>query len=303
MALLESLRKAFSLFVERISLEELNPEKIKPLLEDFKIELVKNDVAYSVAESICSEVAEKLSGVKVKRFEDIKPIVKNTLRQVLLEKLSTRLRKDLIETVKFKLSAKEPAVILFVGVNGSGKTLTVAKVARLLLKNGFTVCIACSDTFRAGAIEQAEILANRLGIRSIKQSYGSDAAAVAFDAIQYAKAHGIDVVLIDTAGRMQTKRNLMEEMQKIARVAKPDLVMFVGDSLTGNDAVNQAEEFMKCLNIDLVVLTKMDADAKGGAAISISTLIGRPIAYIGVGQTLDDLEPFDPEKFIENILS
>ncbi|MEM2849922.1 MAG: signal recognition particle-docking protein FtsY, partial [Candidatus Bathyarchaeia archaeon] len=184
-----------------------------------------------------------------------------------------------------------------------GKTLTVAKVARLLLKNGFSVCIACSDTFRAGAIEQAEILANKLGIRAIKQKYQSDAAAVAFDAIQYAKAHGINVVLIDTAGRMQTKRNLMEEMQKIARVAKPDLVVFVGDSLTGNDAVNQAEEFMKCLNIDLVVLTKMDADAKGGSAISISALIDRPIAYIGVGQTLDDLEPFDPEKFIENILS
>ncbi len=302
MALLESLRKAFSLFVEKISLEELNPEKIKPLLEDFKIELVKNDVAYSVAESICLEVAGKLSGVKVNRFKDIKPIVKNTLRQVLLGKLSTRHHKHLIETVKFKLSAKEPAVILFVGVNGSGKTLTVAKVARLLLKNGFTVCIACSDTFRAGAIEQAEILANRLGIRVIKQSYGSDAAAVAFDAIQYAKAHGINVVLIDTAGRMQTKRNLMEEMKKIARVAKPDLVVFVGDSLTGNDAVNQAEEFMKYLNIDLVILTKMDANAKGGAAISISTLIDRPIAYIGVGQTLDDLEPFDPEKFIENIL-
>ncbi|MEM1570195.1 MAG: signal recognition particle-docking protein FtsY [Candidatus Bathyarchaeia archaeon] len=303
MALLESLRKAFSQFLEKISLEELNPEKIKPLLEDFKVELVKNDVAYSIAESICSEVAERLSGVKVKRFEDIRPTVKGTLRQILLEKLSKNRQKDLIETVKSKLSERIPAVILFVGVNGSGKTLTVAKVAKLLLKNGFSVCIACSDTFRAGAIEQAEILANKLGIRAIKQKYQSDAAAVAFDAIQYAKAHGINVVLIDTAGRMQTKRNLMEEMQKIARVAKPDLVIFVGDSLTGNDAVNQAEEFMRYLNIDLVILTKMDADAKGGAAISISSLINRPIAYVGVGQSLDDLEPFNPEKFVEDILS
>ncbi|MEM3546085.1 MAG: signal recognition particle-docking protein FtsY [Candidatus Bathyarchaeia archaeon] len=303
MALLESLRKAFSQFLEKISLEELNPEKIKPLLEDFKVELVKNDVAYSIAESICSEVAERLSGVKVKRFEDIRPTVKGTLRQILLEKLSKNRQKDLIETVKSKLSERRPAVILFVGVNGSGKTLTVAKVAKLLLKNGFSVCIACSDTFRAGAIEQAEILANKLGIRAIKQKYQSDAAAVAFDAIQYAKAHGINVVLIDTAGRMQTKRNLMEEMQKIARVAKPDLVIFVGDSLTGNDAVNQAEEFMRYLNIDLVILTKMDADAKGGAAISISSLINRPIAYVGVGQSLDDLEPFNPEKFVEDILS
>lgn len=303
MALLESLRKAFSQFIEKISLEELNPEKIKTLLEDFKIELVKNDVAYSVAESICLEVAERLSGVKVKRFEDIRPTVKATLRQVLLEKLSKNHQKNLIETVKSKLSERRPAVILFVGVNGSGKTLTVAKVAKLLLKNGFSVCIACSDTFRAGAIEQAEILANKLGIRAIKQKYRSDAAAVAFDAIQYAKAHGINVVLIDTAGRMQTKRNLMEEMQKIARVAEPDLVIFVGDSLTGNDAVNQAEEFMRYLNIDLAILTKMDADAKGGAAISISSLINRPIAYVGVGQSLDDLEPFDPEKFVENILS
>lgn len=302
MPLLESLRKAFSTLIERISLEELNSKKIDPLLEDFKMELVKNDVAYSVAESICSEVAKRLSGVKVKRFEDVKPTIKNTLKQVLLEKLSTKHRRDLVEAVRSKLLEKRPVVILFVGINGSGKTLTVAKVARLLLKNGLTVCMACSDTFRAGAIEQAEILANRLGIRAIRQNYGSDAAAVAFDAIQYAKAHGISVVLIDTAGRMQTKKNLMEEMQKIARVAKPDFIIFVGDSLTGNDAVNQIEEFMKYLNIDLVILTKMDADAKGGAAISISTLIDKPIAYIGIGQSLDDLEPFDPEKFVESIL-
>jgi len=301
-ALLEGLRKAFSSFIEKLGSKELSPKELQPVLEELKLSLVRNDVAYTVAEEICSEIAEKLSGVKVGRFEDVRPLVKKTLRHVLLETLKTPYEKDLLETVKAKVSKGEPAVILFVGVNGSGKTLTIAKVGRMLIRNGFTVCIACSDTFRAGAIEQAEILAKRLGVRAIKQTYGSDAAAVAYDAVQYARAHGINVVLIDTAGRMQTRKNLMEEMRKIARVTNPDLVVFVGDSLTGNDAVNQAEEFMKYVGIDLVILTKMDADAKGGAAISISKLIDRPVAYIGTGQGLKDLEPFDPEEFVDKIV-
>jgi len=301
-ALLEGLRKAFSSFIEKLGSKELSSKELQPVLEELKLSLVRNDVAYTVAEEICSEIAEKLSGVKVGRFEDVRPLVKKTLRQVLLETLKTSYEKGFLETVKAKVSKGEPAVILFVGVNGSGKTLTIAKVGRMLLRNGFTVCIACSDTFRAGAIEQVEILAKRLGVRAIKQTYGSDAAAVAYDAVQYARAHGINVVLIDTAGRMQTRRNLMEEMRKIARVTNPDLVVFVGDSLTGNDAVNQAEEFMKYVGIDFVILTKMDADAKGGAAISISKLIGRPVAYIGTGQDLEDLEPFDPERFVDKIV-
>ncbi|MCD6444047.1 signal recognition particle-docking protein FtsY [Candidatus Bathyarchaeota archaeon] len=300
--MLEGLRKTFSSFIEKLSSKELGFKELQPVLEELKLSLVRNDVAYTVAEEICGEIAEKLSGVKVGRFEDVKPLVKKTLRQVLLETLKASYEKDFLETVKAKVSKGEPAVILFVGVNGSGKTLTIAKVARLLLGNGFTVCIACSDTFRAGAIEQVEILAKRLGVRAIKQAYGSDAAAVAYDAVQYARAHGINVVLIDTAGRMQTRKNLMEEMRKIARVTNPDLVVFVGDSLTGNDAVNQAEEFMKYVGIDFVILTKMDADAKGGAAISISKLIGRPVAYIGTGQDLEDLKPFNPEEFVDKIV-
>lgn len=262
-------------------------------------------MALSVAEGMCGELKAKLSRKRVGRFGDDRPIVKDALRETLLGLLKGLEAKDLIAIVKERRSeggGKEPFVIAFVGVNGSGKTLTIAKVARLLQRQGFTVAIACADTFRAGAIEQLEVLANRLGVRAVRHRYGGDAAAVAFDAVEYARAHGIDAVLVDTAGRMQTKRNLMEEMRKIVRVAKPDLTIFVGDALTGNDAVNQAEEFGKYVPIDGAILTKMDADAKGGSAISIAQALKKPILYLGVGSGLEDLEPFNPEAFVERLL-
>ncbi|MDI6846783.1 MAG: signal recognition particle-docking protein FtsY, partial [Candidatus Bathyarchaeia archaeon] len=196
----------------------------------------------------------------------------------------------------------EPFVIVFVGINGTGKTTTIAKVARFLTKKGYSVVLACSDTYRAGSIEQLEEHAKRLGIRMIKHKYGADPAAVAYDTINHAKTRGINVVLIDTAGRMQTNRNLMNELAKIKRVVNPDLTILTVDSLTGNDAVMQAEEFHKSVGIDATILTKVDADVKGGSALSVTYVTKKPILFIGTGQKYENLEEFDPEKFVQMIL-
>jgi fused signal recognition particle receptor len=190
---------------------------------------------------------------------------------------------------------------MFVGVNGTGKTLSIAKIAYQLIKQGKTCVLAAGDTFRAGAIEQLTVHAENLGVKIIKHGPGSDPAAVAFDAIEHAKAKHKDVVLLDTAGRMQTNYNLMDEMAKIKRVAKPDLVIFVGDALSGNDAVEQAKRFNEVVGIDGVILTKVDTDAKGGSALSIAYTIGKPLLYIGVGQKYEDQIPFNAEWMVENI--
>jgi len=189
-----------------------------------------------------------------------------------------------------------------VGFNGSGKTTTLAKIAKMLKEKGFKVVLACSDTFRAGAIEQLEEHGRRLGIRVLRHRYGADPAAVAYDAVAHARARGLDVVLIDTAGRAQTDKNLMDELAKVKRVVEPDLTILVVDALTGNDAVVQAEMFDKAVGVDAVVLTKVDADVRGGAALSITHAIGKPIIFIGVGQSYDDLRPFDPVEFTDMIL-
>jgi fused signal recognition particle receptor len=197
---------------------------------------------------------------------------------------------------------QKPTVILFVGVNGTGKTSSIAKIGHLLLRRGFSAVIAAADTYRTGSIEQIEEHARRIGIKTIKHAYGGDAAAVAFDASNYANAHGINVVLIDSAGRMQTNKNLLEEMKKIARVAKPDLTILVVDALTGNDAVEQGQRFSEAVPIDGVILTKLDADAKGGSAISMAAVIGKPVLFATVGQNYEDLVSFEPEQMVEKML-
>ena len=192
---------------------------------------------------------------------------------------------------------------MLVGVNGTGKTTTLAKIGHLLKNNGYSVVIAAADTYRAGSIEQLQKHADNLGIRVIKQNYGSDAAAVAFDAVAHAKAKHTDVVLIDTAGRMQSNKNLINEMKKIARVAEPDLKIFIGDALAGNDVLSQAKEFHEAIEIDGAILTKVDADPSGGAALSITYVTGRPIIYIGTGQTYADLKKFEPEWFARRLVA
>jgi len=288
--------------VEKLSYRELTADELDEALRDLQLELLDSDVAYVVAEKITGSVKSTLAGTRARRLSDSQAFIREALQRALLEVFSSSGQVDLAALVASKASAQNPYVIVFVGVNGSGKTLTVARVTHYLQGKGFTVALACSDTFRAGAIEQLETLAARLGVRAVKHRYGGDAAAVAYDAVSYAKAHGINAVLIDTAGRMQTKKNLMDEMRKIVQVSKPDLVVFVGDALTGNDAVSQAEEFAKAVGIDASILTKMDADAKGGAAISIAYTLKKPILFLGVSQSLDGLKPFNAEEFVTSIL-
>ena len=298
----EGLKKSLGALVDRISKIELKEEQLDPVLWDFKLTLLENDVGLDVADKICEDVKKRLSGIHVGRLEDRKKIVEDALRQTLYEVLKPEKGVGLLDLAEKKRAMKEPLVVVFVGVNGTGKTTTIAKIAHLLVGKSYSVVLAGSDTYRAGSIEQLEGHAKRLGIRLIRHEYGADAAAVAFDAITHARTHGLNAVLIDTAGRMQTNRNLMDEIQKIVRVTKPDLVIFVGDALTGNDAVAQAEQFGKFIPIDASILTKVDADAKGGSAISVSYVTKRPTIYIGVGQTYDDLVPFEPEFLVKRIL-
>lgn len=298
----EKLKSGLSGLVNKITITELKAESLRPVLSEFKMSLIENDVAVPVAERICDEMEKRLDGIQVKRLEDRRKIVEKNLREVLLETMLTNDKIDLLKAAEEKRQKNEPFLIVFVGINGTGKTTTIAKVARFLMKKGYSVVLACSDTYRAGSIEQLEEHAKRLGVRMIKHEYGADPAAVAYDTVNHAKAHGINVVLIDTAGRMQTNRNLMNELVKVKRVISPDLTVLTVDSLTGNDAVMQAEEFHKSVGIDATILTKVDADVKGGSALSVTYATKKPILFIGTGQKYDDLEEFNPERFVQLIL-
>jgi fused signal recognition particle receptor len=298
----EKLKSGLKGLVNKVTTTELKAENLHSVLSDFKISLAENDVAFPVAEQICDKLEKRLNGIQVKRLEDRRKIVEKNLREVLLETMLTNNKTDLLGAIEEKRKKNEPFIIVFVGINGTGKTTTIAKVAQFLSKKGYSVVLACSDTYRAGSIEQLEEHAKRLGIRMIKHKYGADPAAVAYDAISHAKAHGINVVLIDTAGRIQTNRNLMNELAKIKRIVNPDLTVLTVDSLTGNDAVMQAEEFHKSVGVDATILTKVDADIKGGSALSVTYVTQKPILFIGTGQGYEDLEEFNPEKFVQMIL-
>ena len=298
----EKLKSGFKGLVNKVTTSELKAENLNPILSEFKMSLCENDVAYPVAEKISADLEKRLVGVQVKRLEDRKKIVEENLRQVLLDVMLTNKRIDLINLAEEKRKKKEPLILMFVGINGTGKTTTIAKVAHFLRDKGYSVVLAGADTYRAGSIEQLEEHGKRLGIRVIKSNYGGDPAAVAYDAVSHAKAHGLNIVLIDTAGRMQTNQNLMNELIKVKRVICPDLTVFTVDSLIGNDAVQQAEEFNKAVGIDATILTKVDADVKGGSALSVTYVTQKPILFIGVGQSYKDLELFNPEKFVNMVL-
>jgi len=300
--LFERLRTHISAFFDKVSKTELKGENLETPLEEFKLTLLESDVAIPVADYICARLKERVEGLTVPRFSEVREPLRTGLHQVLLEVLKSGERRSLLEVIDEKRKLGEPASIVFVGINGTGKTTTIAKVGHLLLRKGYSVVLACSDTYRTGSIEQLEEHARRIGVKMIRHKYGADAAAVAFDAISYGRSHGINAILIDTAGRMQTNRNLMEELKKIKRVVKPDFTILTVDSLTGNDAVTQAEEFDKEVGIDATILTKIDADVKGGAALSVSYVTRKPIIYVGTGQRYEDLKPFEPEWFIKTVL-
>jgi fused signal recognition particle receptor len=293
------IKKKISDFSRRVHREVLlDRKKLDETFFDFEMTLLESDVALEVCEKITSDLKGRLYGKKIKK-DQLEGMIKEALENSLLE-IFPKKPKSIVELVREK--HPKPYVIVFVGVNGTGKTTTIAKIAHLLQKSGLSCVFAASDTFRAGAMEQLQKHADKLGVRMIRHAKGADPAAVAFDAIEHARAHNRDAVLIDTAGRMETNVNLMDEMKKIVRVAKPDLTLFIGDALTGNAAIDQAEMFDRAVPIEGVILTKADADAKGGSAISISYIIKKPIFFLGTGQKYDDLVEFDPQWFVRQIL-
>jgi len=286
----------------KITTRELSEKNLSDAVWELQMVLIQNDVAVEVAEHICDLTKEKVLGTRAGRLENLTKLFQNALYESVLQVLTPKHPLDLLEFAGEKKHKGELTTVLFVGVNGTGKTTTLAKVAHMFKNNGFSVVIAAGDTFRAGSIEQLERHAERLGVRLIKQDYGADAAAIAFDTIAHARAKHIDIVLIDSAGRMQSNKNLLEEMKKIVRVAEPDIKLFVGDALAGNDALSQAKEFNQAISIDGAILTKVDADPSGGAALSIAYVTGKPVLFVGIGQEYDDLKRFDPEWFAQRIL-
>ena len=278
----------------------IDEKKVEEILEDLEIILLESDVAFEVVEEISSKLKERLVGRRKKIGEKLSDIVINELKLIIAEILDAN-RFDFDEFVQTKLKEKKPLNVLFVGVNGTGKTTTIAKLAKRLMDFGYSVVLAAGDTFRAGAIEQLEEHGKRLGVKVIKHKQGADPAAVIYDAIKHAESKGVDVVLADTAGRMHTKKNLIDQLEKIKRVTRPDLVIFVDESIAGNDAVERARMFNEAVGIDGTILTKLDADPKGGTAISISYVTGKPVLFVGTGQEYGDLVKFDSKWLIERI--
>ncbi len=277
--------------------KKIKDESLDDFLWELEIALLEADVALPVVEEIKEGVRENLIGKKFSRDHTLEEIVELSIKDAV---------RNVLKLNEFDFDAwfkeqSRPTSIMFVGINGTGKTTAIAKIANRLMKDGYTVVLAAGDTFRAGAIEQLSIHADKLGCKIVKHSQDADPAAVAFDAIEHAKAKKKDAVLIDTAGRMQTNNNLVDEMKKIVRVSKPSLKIFVGDSLAGNDAVEQAKAFDQAIGVDAVILTKIDADSKGGAALSIAHTIGKPIAFVCNGQEYDDIVKFNTDWMIDRL--
>lgn len=279
----------------------ISEKDIEDILFELEMSLLEGDVAMEVAETIINSVKSDLVGQKIRRRSDVAEFTREALKKAISEILDIQ-GKDLTSLLEEAKKSGEPLKIMFVGINGTGKTTTIAKISTYFMDKGYIPVIAASDTFRAGAIEQLTHHADNLDVKIIKHKKGADPAAVAFDAVAHARAKGKELVLVDTAGRMQTNINLMDEMKKIKRVIKPDLIIYVGDALTGNDSVEQAKKFNDAVDIDGIILTKADADAKGGAALSIGYVIQKPILFLGVGQSYSDIIEFKPEWMVEQIL-
>jgi fused signal recognition particle receptor len=277
--------------------KKLREGKLEDLLWDLEMALLESDVALPVVEKIKANIKKDLMGKKIKRGLDMGEAVEASLKNAIVDVLA----QNPVNFDDFVKSHKKPVIIMFVGVNGTGKTTAIAKIVYKLQKSKISCVLAAADTFRAGAIEQLQKHSEKLGVKMIKHQTGADPAAVAFDAIEHAKARHKDVVLVDTAGRMHSNINLMDEMRKIKRIAPPDMIIFVGDALAGNDTVIQAQKFEETVGIDCAILTKIDADAKGGAALSIAYAVGKPIAFVGVGQEYDDLVAFDPKWMVNRL--
>ena len=262
------------------------------MLEELEEVLIASDVGVNVTEKIIGELRDRIKEKKINEPEQ----ARNELVSILSEVIG--------ENEGLNLNTK-PSVVFVIGVNGVGKTTSIAKMANYLKNNQKTVALAAADTFRAAAIDQLEIWAKRVNVPIIKHTEGSDPAAVVFDAANYVKSHMTDVLIVDTAGRLHVKKNLLEELAKIRRVLDRELpgcdveTLLVLDAVTGQNAINQAKEFMNAAPITGIVLTKLDGTAKGGIIISVKTELGIPVKFIGVGEQMDDLQPFNAEQFVE----
>ncbi len=287
----------FAAIKDKIITTRISEEQFERLFWELELALMENNVAVEVIGKIKNDLKEELFERPIKRTR-VEETIRGTLKSSI-EGLFQSSNLDLIQEIKNK--TEKPYVIAFFGINGSGKTTTIAKLASMMKEKNISCVLAASDTFRAASIEQLQLHADRIGIKLIRHDYGSDPAAVAFDAIKHAKAKDADAVLIDTAGRMHSNQNLIDEMKKIIRVAKPDLKIFVGESITGNDCVEQAKTFNDTVGIDGIILAKADIDEKGGAAVSVSYITKKPILYIGTGQGYKDLQVFNSEVVIKGL--
>ena len=290
----------FSKIKSKISKVKILEEDFDFYSEDLRMLLLENNVAFEVSEKIIKELKEKIVGKELLKKE-IESEIRDSLRDIIEEILIKP--PDITVKIAEKIAEipNEPYVILFVGINGTGKTTTIAKIASLLSKKDVSCVIAAADTFRAASIEQIKTHGSKLGVRVISQQYGADPSAVGFDAISYAKKNKINVVLIDTAGRMHTAKNLIKELEKIKKICRPDLKLFISESTTGNDAVEQAKIFNSAIEIDGIILAKADVDEKGGTALSLGYITKKPILFLGTGQNYKDLEFFDKRKFTERL--
>lgn len=277
--------------------KKIKEDPLDDILDELELALLESDVAYPVVQEVILGVRDNLVNKKYSREFTLEQVVETAVKESVRSVLTV----NEFDFKKWIDEQTRPTVIMFIGINGTGKTTAIAKIANMLQKDGKSVVMAACDTFRAGAIEQLSVHADRLNVKIVKQAQDADPAAVAYDAIEHAKSKRRDVVLIDTAGRMQTNNNLIDEMKKIARVSKPALKIFVGDALAGNDAIEQAKVFDDAVGIDAVILTKIDTDAKGGAALSIAHTIGKPIAFVCNGQGYDDIEQFNADWMLERL--
>ncbi|WP_091935711.1 signal recognition particle-docking protein FtsY [Methanolobus profundi] len=290
-------QKAKALVFEREFI--LEEDDLEEPLWDLEMALLESDIALSVSEAIVESVKNQLVGTRRRIGSNTGNIVEDALKKAIYDVMSANVF-DLDDYVK---DADKPVHIVFIGINGTGKTTSIAKLSKRFKDQGMSVVVAAGDTFRAGAIDQLAIHADKIGVKIIKHQEQGDPAAVIYDAIQHAKANNVDVVLSDTAGRMHTNINLMEQLKKVCRVAPPDLIIFVDEAVAGNDAVERAAQFNDAVAINGSILTKTDADSKGGAAISIAYITGKPILFLGMGQGYDDLRKFDPKWFVDQLFA
>jgi fused signal recognition particle receptor len=276
---------------------EISEKDVEDLLWELELSLLESDVEQDAAHEIVTKIKEKIVGKKVS-IKTLDEFLNTQIKEILIEMMKTK-KINLLEEIK---NCKGPYKILMLGPNGAGKTTHIAKLSKHFMDNGLKVIWAAGDTFRAGAIDQMEVHAKQLNIRVVKHQYGADPAAVAFDAVKAAEASKIDVVLIDSAGRQETNKNLMEELKKIKRVIQPNMKLYVGEAYAGQSLLEQATEFDNIVGINGFILSKIDTDAKGGTTISLLYKLKKPILYVGTGQEYDDLEEFTPEFILNRII-